>query len=36
MGTHISILEFIVISAGSLFAYAFAKAFYQTFIKRTK
>ncbi len=36
MGTHITILELIVISIGSIFSYAFVKAFYQTYIKRNK
>ena len=34
MGTHITILEFVVISIGSIFSYAFVKAFIDTYIKR--
>ena len=34
MGTHITILEFIAISVGSIFSYAFVKAFIDTYIKR--
>jgi hypothetical protein len=33
MGTHITILEFILISVGSLFSYAFIKAVYDTYLK---
>ena len=36
MGTHITIFEFIVISIGSILSYAFIKAFYQTYIKKSK
>jgi hypothetical protein len=36
MGTHITIFELIVISIGSIFSYAFIKAFYQTYIKKSK
>ena len=36
MGTHITIFELIVISAGSLFSYAFIKAFIDTYIKKNK
>jgi len=36
MGTHITIFEFIVISIGSIFSYAFVKAFYETYIKKSK
>jgi hypothetical protein len=36
MGTHITIFELIVISIGSIFSYAFIKAFYETYIKKSK
>jgi len=36
MGTHITILELIVISVGSIFSYAFVKAFIDTYIKKSK
>ena len=36
MGTHITIFELIVISVGSIFSYAFVKAFIDTYIKKSK
>jgi len=34
MNTHISILEFLIISVVSVLGYAVIKAFYQTYIKK--
>jgi hypothetical protein len=36
MGTHITIIEFVAVSAVSIIGYAFIMAFYETFIKRSK
>ena len=34
MGTHISLLEFVIISVVSLVGYVVVKSFYETYIKK--